>query len=418
MWTSTETTSRLEAFALSGTKHYIGTDLVSFTNNGKMPPITGLVFELDDNTTITVGDDTGTVLRQSCPHITLSMAEAQLARLKGYEYQMMDVQAGELDPSSELGDGVTANGVYTVLSRVSDGGDGYPDISAPGEQELEDEYPTRGEGPLTQQFKRENAAIRSSIIKTASEITAKVEGVGGAVTTLTETVDGIKGTVTGLNGAFSEVEQTVNGWSYKDNEGTVKIKGGVIDASSLVLSDCLAFTDMGNSVSGLSGDLTKLVKGEYENQTGTTFITKNEIHSGKFFGCQYYNNEHSGYVDMAEDDSGLPIFRFVSSQKREDDSGRGVYLYVTGKGETYNAALGTADFAPGSYSDPHYIVSVSMSEQGNLFADTGSLWLGGDVLRTEFSNDSLSDRYVDGTLPQGTWDFKECTVRNLTAVFA
>ena len=38
---------------------------------------------------------------------------------------------------------MTVGGLYGVISSIQDAGDGYPTISAPGEEELEDEYPYR-----------------------------------------------------------------------------------------------------------------------------------------------------------------------------------------------------------------------------------------------------------------------------------
>ena len=150
-------------------KHYVGLDLTGFEDNGKTRPISRITLNVDDNNVITAGDDTGLELVADCPHATQAMADAILKRMKGYQYQMFSADAANIDPAAELGDGVTAGGVYGVISRLSDDGQGYPSITAPGEAELEDEYPTGG-GPMTKAFNRQLAQTRSLITKSAEEI--------------------------------------------------------------------------------------------------------------------------------------------------------------------------------------------------------------------------------------------------------
>lgn len=154
-------------------KFFVGLDLTGVENNGLQRPVSRVTFLLDDENSITAGDDTGTELLADCPHATQEMANAILARVKGYRYQMFSAEDAALDPSAELGDGVTAGGIYSVISRLNDDGSGYAGIAAPGEAELEDEFPTGG--PLTKEFSRKISSVRSQIIKTAEKITLLVE---------------------------------------------------------------------------------------------------------------------------------------------------------------------------------------------------------------------------------------------------
>lgn len=157
-------------------KHYVGLDLTKFENGGKTRPISRVTLNVDDETVLTAGDDTGLELTADCPHATQEMVDAILASVRGYRYQMYKANAINIDPAAELGDGITANGVYSVISRLDDDGSGYPDASAPGEEEMEDEFPTSG--PLTQAFNRKIASAKSQILKLADEIRLVVEYVG------------------------------------------------------------------------------------------------------------------------------------------------------------------------------------------------------------------------------------------------
>ena len=146
-------------------KHYVGLDLTGFQDNGIQRPVSRVTLKLDDNNVLTAGDDTGLEIISDCPHATQEMVNALLAQLKGTQYQMFNADDARIDPAAELGDGITAGGVYSVISRIADDGSGFPGVTAPGEAELDDEYPAGG--PMTQEFNRKIAQTNSRITKTA-----------------------------------------------------------------------------------------------------------------------------------------------------------------------------------------------------------------------------------------------------------
>ena len=121
-------------------KHFVGLDLTSFEAKKQMRPVSRVTFLIDDENSVTAGDDTGLEIVASNPHATQAMANAVLARLKGYRYHAFEAGSANLDPAAELGDGITAGGVYGFIGRLNDDGNGYPGVDAPGEAELE---PTR-----------------------------------------------------------------------------------------------------------------------------------------------------------------------------------------------------------------------------------------------------------------------------------
>ena len=265
-----------------GSKLYIGGDNTGVTDNGRMRPITGIRFITGDESEIFVGDESGTVLEQECPHATMAMAEAALQRLKGYEYQMATVDEAGLDPAAEPGDGITAGGTYFALSRVSDDGGGFPTVEATGEAEMEDEYPTQGDGPLTRYLKREirgaytviertDTSIRllvedtekglsSTIEQTAAGLRRDFEAADqGLSTTIEETAKGIRQTITDTKNDLSTtiettasgirkdfeaadtelgkrtttIEETIDGITVSGEGGTTYIKPGAIQANSI-----------------------------------------------------------------------------------------------------------------------------------------------------------------------------------------
>lgn len=218
-------------------KYYVGKDVTSFSDKGKYKPISRVTLLVDDENSLTAGDDTGMEVIASCPHATQPMVNALLQTMKGYRYQAYEAGAANIDPAAELGDGVTVGGIYSPLSKLSDDGRGYADISSPGELEMEDEYPS--DGYITQEFNRKIAETRSTITKTSEEINLKVEGIDGKVSDITQTVDGISLSVTSASSPDGQTTATITLKVGPNNyTGYIKIDGNV-DVSGQLSADAL-----------------------------------------------------------------------------------------------------------------------------------------------------------------------------------
>ena len=218
-------------------KYYVGKDVTSFSDNGKYKPISRVTLLVDDENSLTAGDDTGMEVIASCPHATQPMVNALLQAMKGYQYQAYEAGAANIDPAAELGDGVTVGGIYSPLSKLSDGGRGYAGISSPGELEMEDEYPSGGY--ITQEFNRKIAETRSTITKTSEEISLKVEGFDGRVSDITQTVDGISLSVTSASSPDGQTTATITLKVGPNNyTGYIKLDGNV-DVSGQLSADAL-----------------------------------------------------------------------------------------------------------------------------------------------------------------------------------
>lgn len=219
-------------------KFFVGLDLTGVEDNGLQRPISRVTLLLDDENSITAGDDTGAELTADCPHATQAMANAILAQVKGYQYHMFDADDAALDPSAELGDGVTAGGLYSVISRLDDDGSGYSGISAPGESELEDEYPASG--PMAQTFNRKIAQTNSRITKTAEEIRLEVENVeSGLSQTLRVADDGV--TITNAQGSVLTID---GGQIDASKINTAQLDASKINVDDLQLTGAITWGDL------------------------------------------------------------------------------------------------------------------------------------------------------------------------------
>lgn len=218
-------------------KYYVGKDVTSFSDNGKYKPISRVTLLVDDENSLTAGDDTGMEVIASCPHATQPMVNALLQTMKGYQYQAYEAGAANIDPAAELGDGVTVGGIYSPLSKLSDDGRGYADISSPGELEMEDEYPSGGY--IKQEFNRKIAQTKTLITKTSEEINLKVEGLDGRVSDVKQTVDGISLSVTSSSSPDGETTAKITLKVGPNNyTGYIKLDGNV-DVSGQLSADAL-----------------------------------------------------------------------------------------------------------------------------------------------------------------------------------
>lgn len=193
-------------------KIFIGTNAAGAGHAPALEPISGIALVVDEEHEYRAGSDSGRVLEVQCPYGSQAMADALLGQLRGYAYQPMSAQDALLDPAAELGDGVTVDGVYTVLAQADTTFDALcaADIAAPGEEELESEYQytSQSQGETD----RELAQLKSTIAKTSTEINLRVDGLEEQYTSLSVKVDGV--TIT-------------------DGSGTTLIRGNMIQTETL-----------------------------------------------------------------------------------------------------------------------------------------------------------------------------------------
>lgn len=249
-------------------KYYVGGDVTSFSDNGKYKPISRVTLLVDDENSLTAGDDTGMEVIASCPHATQPMVNALLQTMKGYQYQAYEAGAANIDPAAELGDGVTVGGIYSPLSKLSDDGRGYAGISSPGEAEMEDEYPSGGY--IAQEFNRKIAETRSIITKTSEAIMLKVEG---------------------IDGKYTEVKTTLDGLTVTDASGTTKINGSSIKTDNL-------YVDAANITGTLTADkiqASSISVGDLKD--GSSYATKSYVDSNAGLSASEVDNAIATYID-------------------------------------------------------------------------------------------------------------------------
>lgn len=243
-------------------KLFVGLGVTSVEDNGTLPPISRVTLMVDDKNAITAGDDTGREIVADCPFATQEMVNALLANLRGYQYHAYTASDAGIDPAVELGDAVTVDNIYSVVTRIEDDGTGYPSISAPGEAELEDEYPSVG--PVTQTFNRQISETRSLISKTSEEILLQVENeLEGLSSSFSVQLQQIQSQVTGLNGQVSSITQKVDNITLSVSNGStsssisLSVGGVTVSSQTIQMNGLVTFTGLANGTTTIDGACIK-----------------------------------------------------------------------------------------------------------------------------------------------------------------
>lgn len=97
----------------------------------------------DSEDKFTAGNDSGRILEVEIPWASQKMADNLLAQFSGVRHQPFTATGAILDPSAELGDAVTVDGVTGIMYRRDQrfGSLYRADISAPGDEEINHEIP-------------------------------------------------------------------------------------------------------------------------------------------------------------------------------------------------------------------------------------------------------------------------------------
>lgn len=289
-------------------------------DTGDIFQVTRVNLNVDSDHYYTAGDDTGRAIEVTCPWGSQEMANSILASVSGKTYQPYTATDALLDPAAEIGDAVTLGGYYSVIADISTSFDraSAPTISAPGSDEIDDEYPY--ESRERRETNRQLAQTRSLISKTSEEILLQVENeLEGLSSSFSVQLDNITGRVNGLDGEFAELSLTLDGLTVTDSTGKTVINGSMIQTSNLYVNAAnISGTLQANQINLTGaitwGDLDSDVENRindayntaYDNQLPdyikSTYIDSTRIESPEIYGGEIYAvNGNGAYAKMDDD---------------------------------------------------------------------------------------------------------------------
>lgn len=393
-------------------KYFVGADLIASSDNGKYKPVSRVTLAVDDTNVVTAGDDTGMELYAFCPHATQEMVDSLLEKLRGYTYQAFEADEANLNPSAELGDGVTAGGVYGVISKLRDDGSGYVGISAPGKAELEEEYPM--EGPMSQMINRQLAGVRSSITKTAEEIRAEVANdIEGLSSSVDIELGKIRQEVQGAEDAISYLEvdlEAITG-RVQDAEGNIgqlevsteTLSGRLEDAEGNITKLELSTEEIEAAIGDVSVRITEIEGLTVTDKTGTTKVRGNSIETDSIYASALHLG---GFLAVYDGEYSNAIGGYLGYDS-------GFYGNASGIGlrDAYeNSEMVCTEWAARmSYSDDfgEHITQVVCGQELAL-SSVGSIQfsIGGDVSNVVAALNSSAFYPADETLTLGTDSYR------------
>ena len=272
----------------------------------KIPSYTGVIIhagQSDSGESIdySVGSSSGYVLEVTNPKGTQAMADAILSglKLRGASYQPYEAGNVQLDPSAEIGDGVTVNGKSSVIENINVNHSTMmaANINAPFSEEVDHafEYVPK----TVRNFKRESAYTRSRITQTESEIALEVARAtaaeGSLSSRITINADNITSEVTNrvnaVNGEKTRAENAESSLSSRITQNATDITAKVSKSGGNSASFAWTLTD---SSWTLTSNNTTVLKA---TSSGVEVNGKITATSGTIGGVTIQNGVLSGITD-------------------------------------------------------------------------------------------------------------------------
>lgn len=360
-------------------KIMIGRSAVSVDHSPAFSPYTNVIVTVSSDTWYEAsgGSNAGRTLEVTCPWGTQAMANNILRQIRGYTYRPVSASGAILNPAAAMGDAVTVDGVYSVISerKIKFGGLMSSDISAPADEEIDHEYPYLN--AKDRQVKREISKNASAVLTvttdkieaevkraTAAEgelsgrLTVAADSIAAEITraksaeqtlssSITMTESSILATVSSTYATKSSVSNFVTAASISADLNGIslsytKSSGATTTGSKLSIRDQITLESSKDIT--ITGNHLIVTSDNFSiTKAGAVSITGKFTTSGGRYTCELngfslrflVNGTESGYIGMATDDSVL--FRMDSGKYISLDTGYGSNgIYIGYSSLSYN----------------------------------------------------------------------------------
>lgn len=323
-----------------------------------------VIVNVTDDVRYISGTDVGRTLEITSPFGSQKVADDILSRIQGFQYQPFSASGAILDPAVELGDGISADGLYSGVfkKKISLGSLYTADVSAPGGEKINYQVPYKSKQErtiernyrnLTTELKVQAGLIsaevteRKSDIETinaalkvqSGEISAKVSKTGGSASSFGWTLLDDSWTLTASNSAV--LKATKDGVEIY---GKLFAKEGGKIGGFDILANYLSYNNMtwgGTNTNGIYIGTSGIQLGKnFKVDTAGNLTAA----SGKFTGNVYAGNIEYGGSAGYLDGSGLSSHSVYGSQIGYNT----ISTSYTSSG--INTSLGYADYANGVFN--------------------------------------------------------------------
>ena len=354
-------------------------NMVSFDKAEQFDGFSKVLIIVSDDIEYSAGNDTGRTLTLNCPWGTQEIANNILQSIKGFQYQPMTAEDALVDPSVEIGDGISANGVYSgVYSLETKFNSNLPaSVSAPADEELYEEhtYIPKTEREVTRKFldfqsqfriqdgkisaeveerKSDTKSIRATLEVQADQITAKVNKNDGSSSTFGWALETDSWRI--FSGTKTVLKADKNGLEVR---GIIRATSGEIGGFTIT-SNSLTYNNQtwgGTNTTGIYIGPSGIQFGKYFKVDASGNLT---AYSGTFTGNIYAGNIQYGGDAGYLSGSGLASHSVYGSQIGYNTISTS---YTSGG---INTSLGYADFSNGvfnGWNNAPYIKTNSITAQ-------------------------------------------------------
>lgn len=352
-------------------------NMVSFDKAEQFDGFSKVIIIVSDEVEYSAGTDTGRTLTLNCPWGTQEIANNILQSIKGFQYQPMTAEDALVDPSIEIGDGISANGVYSgVYSLETKFNSNLPTtVSAPADEELYEEhtYVPKSEREVTRKFldfqsqfriqdgkisaeveerKSDTKTIRATLEVQAGQITAKVNKNDGHSSTFGWALETASWRI--FSGSNTVLKADKNGLEVK---GVIRATSGEIGGFKIT-SNSLTYNNQtwgGTNSTGIYIGPSGIQLGKYFKVDSSGNLT---AASGTFTGSVNAGNIRYGGSYGTFSGSGISSHTISGNRLAYNT----VSTSYTSSG--INTSLGYADFANGvfnGWNKPSWIKANQMT---------------------------------------------------------
>lgn len=295
---------------------FLGRSAKGYTSTPELPKYTKVRINVDDDSCYEAGNGDN-VLELECPWGSQQMANDILESVGEFVYRPYDTDWAKLDPSAELGDGVTINGLFSgiYVNETNFSTLMAARISAPQENAVDHEYPYKSptDRKTTRQFAETRASLRVNAANIQAEVTARTKGESEMRAALELHAQEIAARVTqtGGNSASFGWSLTADGFVlessgqevFKATKDGVDITGKITATSGYIGGKNKGFTITENAIYNALSSLYGTVDGVYIGTDGIALgggkfrVNRNgQLYAtdGTFTGNVYANKIQTG----------------------------------------------------------------------------------------------------------------------------
>ena len=262
----------------------VGQEIEDMDISPVFQPYSGVEIITGEYTSVFAGDRSGRVLTITNEWGTQEQAQNILDSLTatGFQYQPFTATGTILNPAAEVGDGITANRMYSGIYKLSKSFSPLmiADVEAPQDEQIDHEYPY--EPKQDREYKREIAEAQASISINENAITAEVLRATTAEGTLSSR---ITQNATSINAKVSQTggSNSSFGWSllsnkfslyagskevFKCTSSGVEIQGKITATSGYIGNGSNGFTISSTSIYNGMGNINSSSAGIYLGTNG------------------------------------------------------------------------------------------------------------------------------------------------------